>query len=255
MQIEIKNLKVTLDGRTVLEDVNVSIRRGEFFGIVGKNGSGKTTLLRAIAKFYPKEGCVYLDGREIDGINLKELAKILGVVPQEFDLNLNLKVRDFVALGRIPYIRIFESKRDWEVVDRVLKSLNCPSDDVVRNLSGGEKQRVLIAKALAQEPKVLLLDEPTSHLDVRHQIEVMMLLKKLSERGLTVIATFHDLSLAINFCDRIALMKDGRILRVCRPNEIDSKILSETFDFEVEVVDLGGWRAVVPKVQCISSSS
>ena len=254
MQIEIKNLKVTLDGKAVLEDVNISIRRGEFFGIVGKNGSGKTTLLRAIAKFYPKEGYVYLDRRDIEGINLKELAKILGVVPQEFDLNLNVKVRDFVALGRIPYIRIFESKRDWEVVDRVLKSLNCPSDNVVRNLSGGEKQRVLIAKALAQEPKILLLDEPTSHLDVKHQIEVMMLLKRLSEKGLTVIATFHDLSLAINFCDRIALMKNGRILAVCKPDDINSKILSETFDFEVEVVDLGRWRAVVPKVQCISSS-
>lgn len=245
MKVEIKNLEVNLEGKSILEEVNISIRK-EFFGIVGRNGSGKTTLLRAIAKFYPKDGYIYLNGKEIDWIDLKELAKILGVVPQEYELNINMKVRDFVALGRIPYIRIFESERDWEIVDRILGSLKCPKDEIVKNLSGGEKQRVLIAKALAQEPKILLLDEPTSHLDIKHQIEVMRLLKILSER-ITVIATFHDLNLAINFCDRIAFMKDGRVLTICRPNEIDSKILSEAFEVDVDVADFGGWRVVIPR--------
>lgn len=248
MKIKIRGLRVELEGKEILRGVDVSVEEGEFFGIIGENGSGKTTLLRAIAKFYPKKGYVYLDGRELSYIEMRELARILGVVPQEYELNVNFKVEEFVALGRIPYINIFESERDWRVVRNVLERLKCPRNRVVRNLSGGEKQKVLIARALAQEPEVLLLDEPTSHLDIKHQLEIMKLLKALSRKGLTVIATFHDLSLAINFCDRIALMKDGRILKVCKPKEVDSKILSDAFGVEVKIVDLNGWRVVIPKI-------
>ena len=248
MKVKVKSLKVDLDGVLILKDINLKVNEGEFFGIVGKNGSGKTTLLRALAKFYPKEGLIYIDGRELGEINLDELAKIVGVVPQEFELNVNFTVEQFVALGRIPYIRIFESERDREVVNRVIESLKCPKNRVVRTLSGGEKQKVLIAKALAQEPKVLLLDEPTSHLDIKHQIEIVKILKSLAKRGLTIIATFHDLNLALNFCDRIAIMKDGRVLKVCKPDEVDSDVLKEAFEVEVEVVNLGGWKVVIPKV-------
>ncbi|WP_456327929.1 ABC transporter ATP-binding protein [Archaeoglobus sp.] len=248
MKVEVKSLKVDLDGVLILKDVSLKVNKGEFFGIVGKNGSGKTTLLRALAKFYPKEGLIYIDGKEIGEISLDELAKIVGVVPQEFELNVNFTVEQFVALGRIPYIRIFESKMDRDVVNRVIESLKCPKKRIVRTLSGGEKQRVLIAKALAQEPKVLLLDEPTSHLDIKHQIEIVRILKSLAKMGLTVIATFHDLNLALNFCDRIAIMKDGRILKVCKPEEVDSDVLKEAFDVEVEVANLNGWKVVIPKV-------
>jgi iron complex transport system ATP-binding protein len=115
-------------------------------------------------------------------------------------------------------------------------------------LSGGEKQRVLIAKALAQEPKLLLLDEPTSHLDLKHQIEVVKILRRLARTGLTVIATFHDLNLALNFCDRIAIMKEGKILKVCTPDEVDANVLRFAFDVDLEIAEINGWRVVVPKV-------
>ncbi len=246
VKVILKDVKVK--GKTILKGVDLEIESGEFFGIVGKNGSGKTTLLRTMAKFYPKEGLIYLDGREIDSVSLKEVARMMGVVPQEFELNVKFKTEEFVALGRIPYVRFFESERDLEVVDEVMKKLGCPRDKIVCFLSGGEKRKILIAKALAQEPKILLLDEPTSHLDLKHQIEILRVLRDLTRKGLTVVATFHDLNLALNFCDRIAIMKDGRILKVCRPNEIGKDDLREAFDVDLEIVKFNGWKVVIPNV-------
>ncbi len=248
MDVKIVNVNVRLNGRRILKDVSLHVKSGELFGIIGENGCGKTTLLRCIAKYYSKEGTLYLDGRELDEMRVEELAKILGVVPQEFEINLRFTVENFVSLGRIPYIRLFESERDKEIVRRVLSMLGCDGSRIVGTLSGGEKQRVLIAKALAQEPRILLLDEPTSHLDLRHQLEIMKVLRFLSRRGLTVISTFHDLSLAINFCDRIAVMKDGRILNVCKPSEMSGDIVRRAFGIDADVLDVRGWKVVVPRV-------
>jgi iron complex transport system ATP-binding protein len=248
VQVILKSVKLSLNGDIILRGVNLTIRKGEFFGIVGQNGSGKTSLLRTIAKYYPKDGLIYLDGRELDEISLRELARFIGVVPQEFELSIRFKTEEFVALGRIPHIRFFESKKDLEVVEKVISYLDCPRGKLVCNLSGGEKQRVLIAKALAQEPKLLLLDEPTSHLDLKHQIEVVKILRRLARTGLTVIATFHDLNLALNFCDRIAIMKEGKILKVCTPDEVDANVLRFAFDVDLEIAEINGWRVVVPKV-------
>ena len=248
VQVILKSVKLSLNGDLILRGVNLTIRKGEFFGIVGQNGSGKTSLLRTIAKYYPKDGLIYLDGRELDEISLRELARFIGVVPQEFELSIRFKTEEFVALGRIPHIRFFESKKDLEVVEKVISYLDCPRGKLVCNLSGGEKQRVLIAKALAQEPKLLLLDEPTSHLDLKHQIEVVKILRRLARTGLTVIATFHDLNLALNFCDRIAIMKEGKILKVCTPDEVDANVLRFAFDVDLEIAEINGWRVVVPKV-------
>lgn len=247
MEITVRGVKLSLNGYKILRGVDLRIEDGEFFGIIGQNGSGKTTLLRVIAKFYPKDGVVYLNGREIDEISLREIARMIGVVPQEFELRVNFKTEEFVALGRIPYIRIFESERDLEVVDRIMRELGCPRGRTVKSLSGGEKQKVLIAKALAQEPRILLLDEPTSHLDFRHQIEILKILRNLTREGLTVIATFHDLNLALNFCDRIAIMKDGMILKTCKPDEVDGDVLKRAFGIDLKLVEVGGWKIVVPK--------
>jgi len=247
MVITVRGVKLSLNGYRILRGVDLRIEDGEFFGIIGQNGSGKTTLLRVIAKFYPKDGVVYLNGREIDEISLREIARMISVVPQEFELRVNFKTEEFVALGRIPYIRIFESERDLEVVYRIMRELGCPRGRTVKSLSGGEKQKVLIAKALAQEPRILLLDEPTSHLDFRHQIEILKILRDLTREGLTVIATFHDLNLALNFCDRIAIMKDGMILKTCKPDEIDGDVLKRAFGIDLKLVEVGGWKIVVPK--------
>ena len=201
-----------------LENVTLSVEGGEFVGILGPNGSGKTTLLRTISRtLKPKVGTVFLDDINIYNMKNMELARNLAVVPQETMTTFDFVALDVVLMGRNPHIERFgtESREDLAVARGVMELTNTwhLANRPLNELSGGEKQLVIIARALAQEPKVLLLDEPTTHLDIGHQLQIMDLLRKICiEKKLVVLAVFHDFNLATRYCDSAFLLSNKKIV-------------------------------------------
>ena len=200
----------------VLRDITFSVKRGELLGLIGPNGSGKTTLLKSLNRTLPLErGDIFVDGANIKGIKRRELAKIVGLVPQETSMVFTFTVLEVVLMGRAPYLgRLgFESENDYAKAIRAMEMTDILSLSKrgMNALSGGEKQRVLIARAIAQEPDIMLLDEPTSFLDIKHQVEIYDLIKRLNSiKKLTVIVVSHDINLASQYCDRMLLLNKGR---------------------------------------------
>jgi len=234
--LEIRNLACGYHSKVVLHDVNFSVRKGELLGIIGPNGSGKTTLLRAITKVIKLDkGEILLERKNIWSISLKVLAGEIAVVSQSPPLN-HMSVEEFVLLGRIPHYRrsqFLETKRDFEIAQKAMSLTDTLKlkDRPMSEISGGERQLVVIARALAQEPKLLLLDEPTAHLDITHQVGVLDLIKSLNkEFGLTVIMILHDLNLASEYCQRLVLINKGRIHKIGEPQEVlDYQIIEEVY--------------------------
>lgn len=224
--IKVEGLSFAYGKRTVLREVDFVVRPGEFVGILGPNGSGKTTLLNCVCGgLYFSHGKVRVGGKDVLTTGSLELARLIAMVPQESTMAFEFTVEEIVLMGRYSHIDRFkfEDHRDYEVAKVAMEETGTWKlrNRFVTNLSGGERQRVVIARALAQEPKVLLLDEPTTHLDIRHQLEVLGLIRKLNEaRGLTVLAVFHDLNLTGRFCDRVLLMDEGRIMASGTPPEV-----------------------------------
>lgn len=226
----------------VLKDANVQINSGDFVGIVGPNGSGKSTLIRTISRvLHPLYGKVLLKGDDIYHIPAAEVAKKMAVVTQEQGLDFPFTVKDVVMMGRLPHIKRFarESAKDLEAVARAMDLTDTVllADRQVNELSGGEKQRVLLARALAQEPKILLLDEPTSYLDLNYQIEIMELLVRLRrDYGLTIVMVLHDLNLASRYCDYLLVVKQGSIYAIGSPHQvITTQMIKEVYGCEVRV--------------------
>src|SRR3989304_1290639 len=201
----------------VLEDVSLSVKEGDFVGILGPNGSGKTTLLKSISRtLKPHRGAILLNKADIYSLKSVEVAKQLAVVPQDSNIGFSFAALDVVLMGRNPHMTRFqlESTKDIAVAKRVMTLTNTwhLAERPINELSGGEKQRVIIARALAQEPKILLLDEPMTHLDIINQLEIMDLVKDLcSKQGLMVLAVFHDLNLAARYCTSAIMLKKGKI--------------------------------------------
>lgn len=224
MIIEVKRLHFNYGSRLVLEDVTLEVEKGEVVSLVGPNGSGKTTLLKCLNKILkPKMGTLLLSGKEISKMKLKELARLSGYVPQNATRAFPSTVFDTVLLGRRPHIGWGVSPRDKEIVSNLLKSMGLEEMALrdFNELSGGEKQKVLFARAFAQEPEVLLLDEPTSNLDLKHQLEVMNLISStVKEKGIAAIMSIHDLNLASRFSDKMIFLCKGRIHAVGRPEEV-----------------------------------
>lgn len=209
-----------------LKDINIKIHAGELIGIIGPNGSGKTTLLRAITGILkPAAGSVVFEGKNICHLGVRVLAKKVAVVSQNFDTDF-MAVEEFVLLGRIPYygkFQFLETKKDIEIAERCMTLTDTLKlkDRLIGEISGGEKQLVLIARALTQQPKLLLLDEPTAHLDITHQVAILNLIKRLNiELGLTVIMVIHDLNLASEYCSRLILLNNGKIHTTGQPEEV-----------------------------------
>ena len=209
-----KGIEVRIDGRRILDDVELDVPAGSIVGIVGPNGSGKSTLMRTVVGLQPmRSGTVEIAGRRADTLRARERARLIAFVGQEVDLPPDLLVHEYVALGRLPYSQPWSMGRadDRRAVMRALNMVDMAAyrDTPVERLSGGERRRVALARGLAQHCGLLVLDEPTNHLDIRHQLELLALLKGL---GLTVIATLHDLTLAAEFAERVLILKGGRIL-------------------------------------------
>ena len=224
--LSVHGLTVSYAAHTVLSDVSFEVARGDLVVVLGPNGAGKTTLLRTIAKVVsPKVGTVLLDGRDIVKLPVRQLMKTLSVVPQSEGSVFSFTVQDIVAMGRTPHLSPLAplSQKDWQIVREAMEATDVWElrDRLFTELSGGEQRRVLIAKALAQEPQLLLLDEPTANLDLHYQLEVVELIQRLNrERGITVLAVLHDLNLAAMMGHRFILMHRGRIYAVGNADEV-----------------------------------
>jgi len=224
--LEIKDLTCGYDSKFVLKDINFRIDSGEFLGVIGPNGSGKTTLLRAITRVLkPEKGSIFFCGKDIAQMEFKELARKIAVVSQNFETGF-MTVEEFVLLGRIPHYEKFqflEAKKDVEIAKKCMSLTDTFrfKDCLLREISGGERQLALIARALTQEPRLLLLDEPTAHLDITHQVGILDLIRRLNkEFNLTVIMVLHDLNLASEYCRNLALINKGGIYKIGRPEEV-----------------------------------
>ncbi|MEQ8200752.1 MAG: heme ABC transporter ATP-binding protein [Syntrophomonadaceae bacterium] len=242
MLFNILDVTCTYGDAPVLQDASLQIHSGDLVGIIGPNGSGKSTLLRAMSRvLQPLHGKVLLDEEDIYRVPAAQIAKKMAVVVQEQGLSFPFTVRDLIMMGRIPHLKRFarEGRRDIEVVEEAMDLTDTAklADRQINELSGGEKQRVLLARALAQEPRILLLDEPTSYLDLNYQIEIMQLLAKLrSQYGLTIIMVLHDLNLASRYCDYLILIKQGSIHAIGPPHHvITADMIKEVYGCEVKV--------------------
>jgi len=246
--IKIDNIHVYYDSLKVLEGVSIEINEGDIVSVLGPNGSGKTTLLKTLdAILKPYKGSIYIDMKNILDVPRRELAKIIGYVPQTIAFYPGLKVIDFVITGRRPYIEFSPTKKDFEIIYKVLKEVDIEhlADRYLSQLSGGELQRVLIARALAAQPKILLLDEPTSNLDIRYQIEVLELIKRLSRENTTVVMAIHDLTQAYRYSDKVILLKNGKIFSMGRPEDVLTPKNIEMV-YGVKVTVLSSEKAVIP---------
>ena len=220
--MEVSDLRYEVNGKTVVDGVSFKVRGGELLGVVGPNGAGKSTLLRLMTGILrPSEGGVFLDGEDILRHDTKRLYRKVAFVPQSTRFDFPLRAVEVVLTGRYPYLGIVEkeSEKDLKLAENCLGLLDMEgfSRRDVTTLSGGEQQRVSIARALAQETDFLFLDEPVSHLDIRHKLEVMELLGALARKGKGVATVLHDLGLAAGFCDRILVLENGKNVAVGAP--------------------------------------
>ncbi len=252
IRLIVEDLSFAYDSVKALENISFKVEKGEFLGILGPNGSGKTTLLRCLSKVLgPKKGTVLLEGKDISLISLKTLASLIASVPSTLPTQFNLNVIDVVLIGRHPHsngFRYWETDEDVKVALEKMKllSINHLSQRKLWMLSDGERQKVLIAKALAQEPKLLLVDEPTSHLDIKHQIEIMKLLRTLTRKKVTIIAAMHDLNLAAWFCDKLLLLKEGKIYAAGEPQEVlKPKLIESVYGVKTTIVNIDSGKILV----------
>ena len=234
--VSVKNVSLSLrrNNHNILNEINFDLSPGRVLGIVGPNGAGKSTLLRLLYRYHkPTTGTVEIGGKDIWEMTARDTAKKVAVVLQEHPTDFGLTVRELVALGRTPHHIGFgggNGGRDEQVVEAALQRMEVRtfSNRSLGTLSGGERQRVMVARALAQEPSILVLDEPTNHLDIRHQLEILELIKNLP---LTIISSLHDLNMAADTCDEVAIFKDGHLLGIGTPKAVFSAdAISGTFE-------------------------
>ncbi|MCY9512888.1 ABC transporter ATP-binding protein [Paenibacillus apiarius] len=223
--LEAERLTCSIGGRPSINGVSLQLHPGSFLGIIGPNGSGKSTLLRMLCGLLqPEQGRLMLAGRPYSAYSAKERARIIGYVPQDCSLEADFTIEQIVAMGRHPYRSLFRSLSAADIKSAEWAMRQCGVDALrgryIHACSGGQRQLAFIAKALAQEPRLLLLDEPISALDIRHQLRTLSLLRQLAGKGFTVAASLHDLSLASRYCDRLLLLRDGRIQASGRPEEV-----------------------------------
>ena len=254
-------IHIRFGAEPILESVDLTVRRGEWVGLIGPNGAGKTTLLRSITGAVPFEGSVAIDGADVSTLKRRQLARSVALVPQHPVLPPGTRVVDYVLLGRTPHLGEVSgpSRHDLDVVANVLGSLSLSRlvDRDVTTLSGGELQRVVIARALAQESPILLLDEPTTALDIGKQQAVLELVDKLREqRTLTVLSAMHDLTIAGQFPDRLIMLSAGRVVAQGRGRDVlDPAMIRAHYGADVRILDDGAGGIVVVPLRSQKGSS
>ena len=239
MEIRTETVAAALGGTEILHGLDITARDRELVGIIGPNGSGKSTLLKCIYRVLrPTGGAVYLDGRELSGYTFKESAQKLAVVAQHNYYNFDFSVKDVVLMGRAPHKRALDrdNREDFRIVEEALATVGMEAfaDRSFSTLSGGEQQRVILARALAQQTPCLCLDEPTNHLDIKYQLQLIDLVRGLDR---TVIAVIHDLNIAAMYCDRLYALKDGRIVGEGTPVQLlTTEFIRQVYEVESEVI-------------------
>lgn len=240
MKISAEDIGVSYGVNEILKEVSIYAKNKEFVGLIGPNGSGKSTLLKCMYRVLkPDQGCVMLDGTPLDKMSYKHSAQSIAVVAQHNSYQFDFSVKEVVLMGRAPHKKIMErdDARDYRMVEEALEQVGM-SQFIERSfstLSGGEQQRVLLARALAQQTKCLILDEPTNHLDITHQLQLLKIIKNLD---VTVISAIHDLNLASIFCDRLYALKDGVVVAKGTPKEVlTTEFIREVYHVESEIVE------------------
>ncbi|MBW1972423.1 MAG: ABC transporter ATP-binding protein [Deltaproteobacteria bacterium] len=242
MLLEIEDIHFGYQKEKILKGISFSVNHKEFIGIIGPNGSGKTTLLKLIGGiFKPQKGKIKIKDTDINNFSKKELAQIVSIVPQINYLPTPFSVWDIVMMGRSPYLKNlqFESKKDFKIVEKSMELTKIIKlkNRTTEQLSGGELQRVFIARSIAQEPELILMDEPIAFLDLKHQLNIFSILKKLNnEQGLTIITVMHDINMAAQFCHRILMIKNGKIFQEGKTEDIlNSKNISHLYEVDAMV--------------------
>lgn len=240
MEILAKDIGFSIGSNDILKGVSIKVDKNEFIGVIGPNGSGKSTFLKCIYRILkPNSGCIMIDNKYLDDITIKESAKKMAVVSQHNYYNFDFSVEEVVLMGRSPHKKRLErdNAKDYEIVKDSLKKVGM-LDFRNRNfstLSGGEQQRVILARALAQQTKCLILDEPTNHLDIKYQIQLLNIVKELN---VTIIAAIHDLNIAAMYCDKLCVIKDGEVIASGTPREVLTKeFIKEVYEVDAEIVE------------------
>lgn len=252
LQLRVSAINVIRRKRHILKDVDLDLRTGEVLGLIGANGSGKSTLLKSILGFLPvKDGTIEIQGKVMQDYSPTALARKVAYLAQENECRWPLTVARIVALGRMPHQTAWQSltDKDWEIVQQAMRTVEVEylAHRTITRLSGGERRRVLFARALASEPDILFADEPTSGLDPFHQLHLMELLRKLSRMGKSVVVVLHDLTHASRFCDRLVLLREGEVLASGNASEVLSpKHLEAAYSIKTVLFKNGCDEAVVP---------
>ena len=257
MKLIINGINFSYNGTNALDDVSLEIADGEVVSLIGPNGSGKSTLLKCINKILkPKGGSIWVDGRNLRDVELTEMARLAGYVPQSATYFFPSTVFDAVLLGRRPYVDWSIGARDKEVIAYTLAATGLEGMALryFDELSGGERQKVLIARALAQEPELLLLDEPTSNLDLKHQLEVMELITTtVRQKGILAIMAIHDLNLASRFSDKVIFLKEGKIYAAGEPQRVlTPENIREVYGVDTLVNTDSGRPHIIPVTVSVS---
>ncbi len=249
MILDVQGVKFGYRSANILDNICFQVARKEIVTILGPNGVGKTTLLKCINRILsPRGGTVMIDKEDTRNLSRNELAKRLGYIPQRVEVS-KMKVYDALLLGRKPYISWDISKKDTLIVDEVISSLDL-TNIALRDLdeiSGGEMQKVQIARALVQEPKLLLMDEPTSMLDLKNQHAIMnLVLKEAMKRGISLVMTLHDINFALRYSQKFVMMREGRIMYAGNSNIVNIDTIEDIYGIKVDIIQHNGFKIVVP---------
>lgn len=238
MELRAENMIVTLANKDIVNDISIKVKNKQFVGLIGPNGCGKSTLLKSIYKVIkPKKGSIYLGDLDVLNSEPLSVSRIMGVVGQFNDLSFDFTVEEMVLMGRTPHKKFMErdTEEDYKIVREALNkvSLTGYEDRSYLTLSGGEKQRVILARAIAQQPSFLVMDEPTNHLDIKYQLQILSIVKQMN---IGTLAALHDLELAAEYCDYLYVMKQGKLMAQGTPKELlTSTLIREVYDVSCEI--------------------
>lgn len=248
--LRVNDVGFNYKSKEVIESVALSVDKGEILSLVGPNGAGKTTLLKCMNRLLvPHCGTIEVEGKDIQTMSRLELARSVAYVPQAEQLRFPITVFDTILLGRRPYIKWQPTQKDFDIVIAVIEQLELGELAMrdMNQLSGGERQKVIIAKAIVQEPKVLLFDEPSTYLDLKYQLKMMQFIRKLTETdNLCAVITTHDLNLALRFSDKLAVLKDGGIVAAGKPDILTENVIRQVYEVKANVRWEGDKPFVVP---------
>ncbi len=255
--IQIKNINFSYNSKKILKNIDFYVEKGKILSILGPNGSGKTTLLKVIAGILrPDMGEVIVNGKNVLKMQRREMAKLIAYVPQNFEPGFDFTVFDIVSMGRFPHKALLETlddgdykKIEWTLKVTGLEDLKMKS---IREISGGERQRTIIAMALAQDAEIILMDEPTSNLDIKYQLSILELIKNMVKEGRTIIITMHDVNLSIRYSDEVIVLSEGEIYSKGKPDDvINEKTIENVYGIKIKILRNGSNRIsyILPVVE------